>query len=300
LSETCDCLIIGGGPAGLTAAVYLARYRRKVVVADDGQSRAALIPESHNYPGFAAGVPGPGLLAALRRQAGQYGAVLRRDRIADLQREDGGFRATGRNGALRAASVLLATGIVDEAPDLPGLRDAIYRGALRFCPICDGYEAMDRHIGVLGRHDVAARKALFLRTWSQRVTLLPIDAPARLDPSLARELDGAGIRVPDEMVVDVDRSGSRIAVVMRSGSRCEVDVLYPALGCTVRSELATALGAACDEVGCLKVDHRQASTVPGLYAAGDVVTDLHQISVATGHAAVAATSIHNRLPRNFR
>ena len=300
MSEPCDCLIIGGGPAGLTAAIYLARFRRKVIVVDDRKSRAALIPESHNYPGFTGGVPGPELLAALRRQAEQYGAILRHERITELQRHDGGFSATGQEGRLEAATVLLATGIVDEAPELPGLRDAIYRGALRFCPICDGYEAMDQHIGVLGRADVACKKALFLRTYSRRVTVLPIDEPARIDPGVARELKSAGIQVPAEPVIDVDRSGDGIAAVMRSGARCAVDVLYPALGCEVRSDLATALGAACDDLGCLTVDNHQATNVAGLYAAGDVVTDLHQISVATGHAAIAATRIHNRLARNFR
>jgi thioredoxin reductase (NADPH) len=300
LSEACDCLIIGGGPAGLTAAIYLARYRRNVVIVDDGRSRAALIPESHNYPGFISGVPGPELLTALRRQAEQYGAVLRHARISQLERTDAGFRVQGADNIIDATCVLLATGIIDEAPALPGLRDAIYRGALRFCPICDGYEAMDQHIGVLGLVEEAARKALFLRTWSQRVTVLPIDAPDGLDEQLAREIEAAGIKVAHEVIVDVDRSGEKIAAVMRSGARCELDVLYPALGCEVRSELATALGAAADDVGCLQVDHHQATTVPGLYAAGDVVTDLHQISVAIGHAAIAATAIHNRLPRNDR
>jgi thioredoxin reductase (NADPH) len=300
VSEACDCLIIGGGPAGLTAAIYLARYRRKVVIVDDGRSRAALIPESHNYPGFTSGVAGPELLTALRRQAEQYGALLRHGRITDLQPGDGGFHAASTDEPIEAACVLLATGIVDEVPELPGLRDAIYRGALRFCPICDGYEAMDQHIGVLGRADVATKKALFLRTWSPRVTLLPIDGPDRLHASLANELAAANVHIAPEIVVDVDRSGEKIAAVMQSGARCEVDVLYPALGCEVRSELATALGAACDDIGCLTVDHHQATGVPGLYAAGDVVTDLHQISVAIGHAAIAATAIHNRLPPNFR
>ena len=159
---------------------------------------------------------------------------------------------------------------------------------------------MDQHIGVLGRAAVACKKALFLRTYSRRVTVLPIDQPDRIDAGVVRELQAAGIRVPDEPVIDVDRSGEKITAVMRSGARCELDVLYPALGCEVRSELATALGAESDDVGCLKVDNRQATTVQGLYAAGDVVTDLHQISVATGHAAIAATCIHNRLESNFR
>jgi thioredoxin reductase (NADPH) len=100
--------------------------------------------------------------------------------------------------------------------------------------------------------------------------------------------------------VRVVRSGEKVSVIVADGGRHDLDVLYPALGCNVRSELATQLGALCSDEGNLQVDGHQQTTVPGLYAAGDVVTDLHQLSVATGHAAVAATAIHNKLPRNFR
>src|SRR3954453_18374184 len=114
----CDCLIIGGGPAGLTAAIYLARYCRKVLVVDDGHSRAELIPESHNYPGFTGGISGSALLRALRDQAERYGAVLRHGRIGGLQTHGDGFVAACGNEQLSARRVLLATGIVDESPKL--------------------------------------------------------------------------------------------------------------------------------------------------------------------------------------
>jgi len=295
-----DCLIIGAGPAGLTAAIYLARYRRNIVLVEDGQSRARLIPESHNYPGFT-GISGADLLEALRKQAERYGARVHRLRIDGLQREaDGTFVARGGAGTIAARRVLLATGIVDEAPALPGLREVIYRGAIRFCPICDGYEAMDRRIGVLGRLDTACKKALFLRAYTRDVVLLLTDAPGNADAEQARLLSEAGIAIPREPVVDVERSGEKITAIMRSGTRVEIDVLYPALGSDVRSELAQMLGARTNALGCIFVDEHQRTSIDGLYAAGDVVTDLDQIAVATGHAAVAATHIHNSLPRNFR
>jgi thioredoxin reductase (NADPH) len=299
--DTLDCLIVGGGPAGLTAAIYLARFRRNVLIVDAGDSRAKLIPESHNYPGFDDGVSGPDLLARLREQATQFGARIDTGTIETLRREaDGTFTAQAAGQTFRARTVLMASGIVDQSPEMPGLKDAVYRGSLRYCPICDGYEAMDQHIGVLGRAATAGKKALFLRTYSRDVTLLATDDPKALDVDVAKALAEAGVQIPDRPAIDVERDGDKIEVVFAGGERLDVDVLYPALGCEVRSTLATDLGAKADDVGCLWVDAKQQTSIEGLYAAGDVVTDLHQISVATGHAAIAATQIHNRLKRNLR
>src|SRR5918999_1674457 len=144
-----DCLIIGGGPAGLTAANYLARFRRNAVLVDDGESRARLIAETHNFPGFL-GISGVDLLATLREQAEENGARLQAGRVEEVHKANGAFIARVGNAEIHAKRLLLATGIVDESPDLAGLKDAIYRGALRFCPICDGFEAVDKRIAVLG------------------------------------------------------------------------------------------------------------------------------------------------------
>ncbi|MEA2976208.1 MAG: thioredoxin reductase [Alphaproteobacteria bacterium] len=295
-----DCLIVGGGPAGLTAAIYLARFRRNVTVVDSGQSRAALIPESHNYPGFAEGISGPDLLASLHEQASRYGARLESGKVEELRKSDGQFEAMVNGGSMRAQRVLLATGIVDESPDIPGMKDAIYRGALRFCPICDGYEAIDKRIGVLGRLQGAAKKSLFMRTYSRDVVLLPTEKAESIAPEDADMLKAAKVKVAPALVTDVERTESTITAILQNGDRIEVDVLYPALGCEARSQLASALGARQNETGNVFVDDKQRTSIEGLYAAGDVVTDLHQISVATGHAAIAATAIHTSLPRNYR
>lgn len=291
-----DCLIIGGGPAGLTAAIYLARYRRRIRLIDAGQSRAALIPESHNYPGFR-GIGGPALLARLREQAERYGAVLQQDNVSGLRRAGGGFAASCGGEELRAHAVLLATGIVDARPEIDGLREGIAHGAIRFCPICDGYEASDKRIGVLGPFETAAHKALFMRTYSRDVRLFSTDRVEA--PELSGELAAAGIDVAG-IAARVDPSAEGVSVTVEGGKTHVLDVLYPALGCIVRSELAAALGAKCSRVGTLNVDDRQSTTIDGLFGAGDVVADLHQLSVATGHAAIAATAIHNRLARNAR
>jgi len=290
-----DCLIIGGGPAGLTAAIYLARYRRRVVLVDAGESRAALIPESHNYPGFK-GIAGPELLDRLRAQAHGCGAELVRATVTKLTRNGDAFTATTNEAPLRARTVVLATGLVDRKPETEGLREGIAHGAIRFCPICDGYEAIGRRVGVLGPFDIAGHKALFMRTYSRDVRLFPTAAAQAGE--LARALEEAGVAnagVP----VRVDTSADGVSVTVESGKTHVLDVLYPAMGAVVRSELAAALGAACNAAGQLRVDEHGRTTVDGLFGAGDVVTDLHQLAVATGHAAVAATAIHNRLVRNF-
>ncbi|HEX7261509.1 MAG TPA: FAD-dependent oxidoreductase, partial [Luteolibacter sp.] len=166
-------------------------------------------------------------------------------------------------------------------------------------PICDAYEAVDRRIGVLGSVATAAKKALFLRTYSREVVLLSIDAPKPLDREVLALLSNTGVKIV-KGVVDVERSGDSISAVLANGERYRVDVLYPALGAAVRSQLAVELGARCTEDGALIVDEKQRTSVEDLYAAGDVVSDLHQLSVATGHAAIAATEIHNALPPNYR
>jgi thioredoxin reductase (NADPH) len=214
-----DALIIGGGPAGLTCAIYLARYRRKVVVVDSGESRTALIPETHNYPGIADGIAGPSLLEALTLQARTYGVEIISDRITELQPAKAGFEATCSKGNIAARRAVLASGLIDRDLGNPDLQEAVGRGLVRYCPICDGFEASDLRIG--------------------------------LPEPLSRELSEAGIRFPKAHVLSFRRQDQKMTASLSD-------------------------------------------------AVGDAVSDLHQIAVATGHAAVAATDIHNGLPRNFR
>jgi thioredoxin reductase (NADPH) len=294
-----DCLVVGGGPAGLTAAIYLARFRRKVLVIDDNSSRASLIPTTHNYPGFVDGISGIDLLKRLRDQATQYGARIHAGQMTSLEPAGAGLRGQYGSHSVAARKVVLATGIVDEKPALPNLREFIYQGGIRFCPICDGYEAAGKRIAVLGMLKDALTKALFLRTFSKSITLLPLDDLISLNAEQKAALRAAGIPEPIEPVADLIAEGSLIEAVMASGSHVELDVLYPALGARVRSELATKLGARANETGCIIVDEKQRTSIPNLYAAGDVTLELHQLAVAFGQAVIAATDIHKSLPPNY-
>jgi len=297
-----DCLIIGAGPAGLTAATYLSRFRRRIAVVDAGKSRARWIPTSHNCPGFPFGVAGPALLRKLREQAEGYGAVITPGRVVALQREGDGFVARDDAGnEWRARLVLLASGIVDRMPPFEGGEQAqeaaIAAGVLRLCAVCDGYEAADDRLAVLAPADEAIRHALFLRTYSCRVDAI-CSQPGEPSPdcaALAREA-GVAVRPPP---VQLRHADNECIVDFGDGTR-RYDSLYPVLGGVAQSQLAAALGARLDDNRELIVDANQQTSADGLYAIGDIVSALNQISVAVGHAAIAATAIHHRLPRNFR
>jgi len=292
--DVLDCLVIGGGPAGLTAALYLARYRRSVAVFDAGRSRAEWIPRSRNYPGFPSGISGHELLVLLSTQASSYNISLISARVDSLARSGDLFEASFEGGTALTRSVLLATGIVDIEPEIDGHDEAVHRGLIRYCPVCDGFEAADKRIGVYGAGTGAVNKAKFLRSYSRDVALVLSDDEV-LDEEDLRASGIRLIRAPDRLRIE-----ERSIVAVCNEGETTFDVFYPALGCNAGSSLASRLGAECNDVGCLEVDAHQQTTVPGIYAAGDVVSDLHQIAVGTGHAAIAATHIHKTLPPNPR
>lgn len=289
-----DCLIIGGGPAGLTAALYLARFCRRACVIDAGHSRAKLIPYSHNYPGFI-NISGQELLARLQTQLMNFGGSVENAEVKRLERIEGGFSASTGSRHYAARTVLIATGIKDCWPDVNGFRDQNDCESIRFCPVCDGFEAIDKRIGVIGAGNAACQKALFMRTYSKNVVLFPTGEGVN---DSAKELASLGVVIA-EMPHRIESDG--LVITVQAGrARFELDVLYPALGCTVNSGLARMVGAKCDEELLLEVNAYQQTNVDGLYAAGDVVSDLNQLSVATAHAAIAATRIHKKLERNLR
>jgi thioredoxin reductase (NADPH) len=289
-----DCLVIGAGPAGLTAAIYLARFRRSVLVTDSGCSRARWIPVSHNTPGFRGGVGGEALLQELREQAGRFGIEPLACRVDRLDHDDGVFSAKIDDEVVRASSVILATGIDDVLPPIEQCEDAIRAGVVRLCAVCDGYETEERRVAVYGPAKEAFEHACYMRTFGRSVTMLASDGAVSGDTR--DDAAAHGVSVVDD-VAGLEWNGrDAIVVRRRAAGDCSFDAFYPVLGAHSRSALAVSLGAHCADERSLLVDAHQQTTVPGLYAAGDVVSALNQISVAYGHAAVAATAIHNALP----
>jgi thioredoxin reductase (NADPH) len=304
--DAADCLIVGAGPAGLTAAIYLARFHRRPLLIDSGEPRAALIPRSHNCPGFPEGITGPELLRRMHAQAARHGVSVVSGTVERLEASSGpaaGFiavwRAASEPSAARTSSVrtvLLATGVIDIEPRLAGLERAIHDGYVRHCPICDGYEVEGEKVGVIGFGTGGMNEALFLRTYSKDVTLLTLGEPMDLIDEDRRRLDDAGVAVIEEPIVELEVDRGAIKCLQTASGAHRFDTLYSSLGARVRSDLAVALGAAHDETGAVRVDDHQLTSVPGLWAAGDVTSSLNQIAVAMGQAAIAATSIHRDLP----
>ena len=291
-----DCLVIGAGPAGLTAALYLQRFHRAIRVVSLPDSRAMKIECSHNVPGFPGGISGPSLLQRLRQQLAAFGGTVTVAEVTGLRRVGDAFAAEAAGQPLQARRVLLATGVQDAEPPLPGI-DALRRhGRLRQCPICDGHEHSGQRIAVLGRGDHGAREALFLRRFSDRVQLFDLHAGDPLPMTRQRQLAEAGIEARAVPLAAVEMTGDGTVLLHAADGRVHAaDVVYAALGSRPRNGLARALGAALDERGNVLTDAHLRCSVPGLYAAGDIVSALDQIAVAHGHAAIAATAIHNSL-----
>ena len=296
-SEADDCIIIGAGPAGLTAAIYLARYYLDIRMFDCGTSRASWIPTSHNHAGFPDGINGNELLDRMREQAAKYGAQREPKRVTNLTKPDECFTVSCDDETYRARTVLLATGVVNNRPE--GIQDqlhdeALSRGLIRYCPVCDGYEVTDKKVAVIGTGDHGTAEAQFVRTYTKDITLVSPHGDHDLSDICGKALDDAGIRRVAGPCGSYAIENGKLAFDTAEG-RMSFDSIYPALGSVIRSGLAKKCGAKVTDDGCIEVSDHLETSVDGLFAAGDVVVGLDQISHAMGQAGVASTAIRNRL-----
>lgn len=296
MRQTYDIAIIGAGPAGLSAALYAARFRRSTLVLHDDTARAAHIPRTHNVPGYAKGVSGPDLLEEMRTHAAAFGTEIISAHVDAVVKADV-FEISSARRVWRSRSLILATGLHLNQIPLPDdvHQQAIDYGVLRYCPVCDGYEHIDKRIGVVGCDISGAGEALFLKQFSSDVTLLA-QRDVELSVDECHDLEAAGVKVvrnpvarylPDSLSMTVALEAEHPPLIF--------DVLYPALGIRPRNRLAKDLGLRTDEIGKVAANAPFETNVPGLYCAGDLVEGLDQISVAMGHGAIAATKAHNWL-----
>ena len=300
MDEPLDCLIVGGGPAGLTAAIYLARFHLDILVVDAGKSRASWIPCSRNHAGFPHGINGKELLQRMREQACKYGAKIETEQVTKLERdeESGLFTATWGSGKAVARTVLLATGVTNRRPPMDEELhdDALAHGLIRYCPICDGYEVTDKKVGVIGSDSHGVAEAIFIRSYTADVTLIAPDKALHLGRGDTEKLKSASIRTIDGPAQAVAITGKCIVVETAEGT-FSFDSVYPALGSDTHTQLRDMGGLRLADDGCFLCDDHQRASVPGLYAAGDIVHGLDQISHAMGEGGVAATTIRNDLAK---
>jgi len=298
MEKTLDCLIIGGGPAGLTAAIYLSRFHLDIMVVDGGKSRAAWIPTSHNHAGYPEGINGADLLRRMREQAQLYGTRIETGQVTRIEKGEDGWVAEWGSGPVVAKSVLLATGVTNRRPpmDMALHDDAMARGLIRYCPICDGFEVTDKKVAVIGTGERGTAETRFLRSYTSNLTLVSPDLPHELDDELRAELSDMGVTLIDGPVTAIEPGYDTIALVTQSG-RYDFASVYPALGSDTHILLAEMVGASLAGDTCVKVDSHQRTEVPSIYAAGDLVLGLDQIGHAMGEGGVAATTIRNDLAK---
>ena len=293
--ELWDAVIVGGGLAGLSAAIYLGRSRRHTLVVDNGHSMARWEPAVENYLGFPQGLSGRSLLDRGRAQVQRFGARVIADEIVRIRRPSDTFLVEGSDDSYRGRRVLLATGLTHLLPDIPGADVCLGRTVL-FCKDCDAYRVQGKRIAVYGRRNEAARYALAMLAFSPSITIVTNGQRPAWDPLYQAYLSEYGIRVRAEPVKElVHRDGTLQMVLFRSGEPCEVQAMFTTRGDVFHTALAEGLGAAEDAEGQLIVDADMRTTIEGLYAAGCVTPANCQMIIAAGQGATAAQAIDRDL-----
>lgn len=290
-----DCIVIGGGIGGLAAGVYLSRFNLHVMIIDDNKSRASLIPVSYNFPAFPEGISGKDILERMTAQYNRYGNKLIKDKVISVnQLSENRFKVRTENKAYLSKTIILATGVFDIEPSCPNLVNAIKNGVVRHCLICDGYEQKNKRIAILGDNLEAVNHALLLHTYSSDLTIIMINKKFVLSSSNLERLRCHKIRFIYSRISDMKVTGKKIQIFLDQDSQ-NFDTVYSALGIKPQFEKGINLGIRYNKDKLIMVNSRQETNVKGVFAVGDIVPGLNQMTVACTHAAIAATRIFNIL-----
>ncbi len=290
------CVIVGGGPAGLSAAVMLGRCRRRVLLCDAGEQRNL---RSHAMHGYLTrdGVAPAEFLRLARAELGQFGTIECRElEIVEATREEGGFSVRASDGTqFRTRKLLLATGVIDELPALEGL-DALYGTSVHHCPYCDAWEWRDRPLAAYGEGEAACGLALSLTFWSSDVLLST--GGADLPDGAAARLAAAGVKLREEPILRLEGKGGRLErIVFASGQPVARSALFVVAGQRQRSPLAERFGCRFTDRGTVDTGTCEVTNVPGLFVAGDASKEAQFVAVAAAEGTEAAMAIHKALMR---
>lgn len=295
-----DAIVIGGGPGGLVAALYLRRLSRRVLLIDGGASRAVRIPKIRNLVGYAEGISGATLLERLHQQYAKFGGEFCRGR-ARIKRGRGParFQVTNPSGERQtyySRALILATGMIDVEPPLPRerLESHTQAGRLGYCPICDAFDHQDQRIALLVRSRAVLAKLDFMSGFTRKLVVCAQESIA-LSARERRDLKRRNVEWHDGALVDLSCDGRELIISLDSGSHVRADAAYVMLGTEVPRAAVRGLTLKRGKDGFLIVNAQQETNVKGIYAVGDCVSGLSQISVAIGQAAIAATKLHAQL-----
>jgi thioredoxin reductase (NADPH) len=290
-----EVVIIGGGLAGLSAAIYLARAMRDVLIIDAGESLAIWEPEVQNYLGFPECIDGRDLLKRGKEQALKYGAEFVHEEVEQLSLEGYTFRIRAKKSTFDSRRLLLATGVYHLPPKIPCVNDCVGK-SMFFCKDCDGYRVQGKRVIITGQNNDAVEYALGIMLYTECVTLVTNGERPKWDKTHEEWL--LEYRVPVHMgkITEVEHErGQMSSLVLESGERIVADCLFTTRGDVFHNHLARQLGAALDTEGQVIVDREQRTSVHGLYAAGCVTPANCQMIIAAGDGAVAAQSINRDL-----
>jgi thioredoxin reductase (NADPH) len=293
--ETREVIVIGGGIAGLSAAIYLGRAQRDALVVDSGRSMAKWEPVVENYLGFPDGVAGEELLKNGRKQAERHEVNFAEDEIKEVRAEDGAFVLHGDKRIYRAKRLLLATGIFHIPPDIPGVKECLGH-SMFFCKDCDGVRVREKRVAIFGANNDAVEYALGMLMYSACVMIATNGEKPRWSAQHAKWLEEYEIPVHEGKVHDVvHRDRQILALHCENGEEVKIDYIFTTRGDVFHTKLAEKLGAELDEDGQIKVDPCLRTSVPRLYAAGCVTPANCQMIIAAGQGAAAAQAINRDL-----
>jgi thioredoxin reductase len=288
-----DCIVIGAGPAGLNAGLVLGRARRRVVVLDNGAPRNYATHEMHGVLGHD-GLDPADLRARGRAELARYGVDVVAADVRDAVLMDGAVRLTWGDSAEVTRTVILATGMLDEVPDIPGFAE-VWGTSAHTCPYCDGFEHRDERLAVLAAGTRGGHLALLLRQWSDDVVLLS-NGPHGLVADELAPVQALGVPIIETPVAGLDSENGRLRRVrLEDGQTLDRDALFFYIGWQLRTDLARALGCELRDDGSIAVDADQATTVDRVYAAGNSTDPRALVPTAAGAGATAAVAINARL-----
>lgn len=290
-----DAVVVGGGPAGLACALWLARYRRNVCLFDTAEPRNEPAWAVHGFPGLFDPTPTE-LRGRIRQQARAAGAALVLDEVSSIEGEKNGFRIRSAAGEEHTARrVVLGYGLRDYIPDVPGIR-MLYGSAVFHCVDCDGPEAAGRAVAVIGHDRSAAIVALLLRYWTDRVVLLPHDRPLDLAAEKRKTLIDEGVQIREGDIARLDAADGVLRTIeFAAGPPLPAERIFFHVGSEPRCDLAERLACQLDDAGYIRVDRGQETSTAGVYAVGDITGPPHLASTAAADGVRAALAIHRSL-----